>query len=388
MKTRLIFFLVLSLAAISCSKLPTEIAPPQNQPQIIYSASNPEWISDSRLAMFIGRSGQKESYEGSIIYEFDAFTGENGKRLAPPDSQYHKGSLSVSPDKSKLVYNGALYGRYFSHNQIFILDRTTGKTTQVTNESHNEKPLFSPDGNQIIFDSGYKFDDGDVQKTFIQNIDGTGRHPVYPTPRIGDGDGHFLPDGKHVVLVSNLTMGETPGAEFGQVYLMQTDGSSPINLDIGKAGSSRPRPSPDGRELFLYSLTESPGHPIGLKLLDISSILLDNSFTYIDVPVALSKLVRLIWSPDGQRVALLASEDWRETSKFDLYVMKKNGSELMRLTKNMEVRDPDWSPDSKYIAFSNSKDYIIDENPAIYLSEVATASIKTIRLKLLPLLSH
>jgi len=59
------------------------------------------------------------------------------------------------------------------------------------------------------------------------------------------------------------------------------------------------------------------------------------------------------WSPDGQWIAFLSSEDGR----FEIYKMRLDGSEVTRLTFNhADDWSPAWSPDGQWIAFESDQD--------------------------------
>ena len=76
------------------------------------------------------------------------------------------------------------------------------------------------------------------------------------------------------------------------------------------------------------------------------------------------------WSPDGKRIAFRARRDGHFENKFgltyDIYVMNADGGNQQRLTNNPHADwSPSWSPDSKRIAFTSSRDgntdiYVMD----------------------------
>ena len=71
------------------------------------------------------------------------------------------------------------------------------------------------------------------------------------------------------------------------------------------------------------------------------------------------------WSPDGTRIAFASNRD----GKHELYVMRSDGGELERLTKNDDNDErPSWSPDGMKLAFMREHAGVTD----IYTIDVAT----------------
>ena len=71
------------------------------------------------------------------------------------------------------------------------------------------------------------------------------------------------------------------------------------------------------------------------------------------------------WSPDGTRIAFASNRD----GKYELYVMRSDGSALERLTLNDDSDErPSWSPDGTKLAFMREHAGVTD----IYTIDVAT----------------
>ena len=379
------FIPMLSLLTLffSCSEYPFSDKT-ETENNYMYTISNPVWVNDSGIVCFISRNKAKE---GLLLCEMDAWTGMSTELLSKPDSIYMKGNLSLSKDKRFLLFDGATYSNYFFRRQIYRFDRLTKVMTSITNESHNENPEFSPDGSKVIFDSGYMFDDTrGVAKTHIQNADGTGRYPIDPNLNDWDRFGHFLYDGKRIVVQTSRTAMRSVDWILGELYVMNLDGTNPIRIALGDLGSSYPYPSPINNDLLYLDLSEGAGQEMGykivniddvLKLTDIRSQFLTIPITHLTIPLNVRKLK---WSPDGNRIAISGTTDTR-LEKYDLYLINRDGTSFKRLTSGLNTIDFNWSVNGKYIAAADQspKD---DRLPYFHLVNADNGSINKIYVEI------
>ena len=184
---------------------------------------------------------------------------ENGTRIAfldlndpnPPlvwvGFAFKDTAFSWSPDGRTLAYHGTL--KPTQQNDIYMKGPNHSELTPITsNAGRNESPAWSPDGRQIAFQT--------------------------------DRDGNW------------------------EIYVMDVDGSGPVNLT--RNGSADRLPA---------------------------------------------------WSPDGRMIAFTSDRDGND----EIYVMNKDGSGVKRLT-NAPGQDsyPSWSPDSKAIAFESNRSGNLD----------------------------
>ncbi len=129
------------------------------------------------------------------------------------------------------------------------------------------------------------------------------KHPKY------DGGAAWSPDGQKITFVSfrDKHRIEVGGIILGDIYLMNADGTNPINL------------------------TQSIEKP------ELSSS----------------------WSPDGKQIAFSSGEyfAWDNLFHWDIWVMDADGGNAHNLTNHhASDKAPDWSPDGKQIAFSSERD--------------------------------
>jgi len=88
----------------------------------------------------------------------------------------------------------------------------------------------------------------------------------------------------------------------------------------------------------------------------------------VDLHVPVWKVLRPIWSPDGQRIAFACVVD---PGNSDLCIINRDGTGFQRLTSGAASEsDPAWSPDGKRIAFT--------KNDSIALITLADGGVTTL----------
>jgi Tol biopolymer transport system component len=107
-------------------------------------------------------------------------------------------SLSISPDKSKIAFNGN-YGNE-ENSEIYIADlANNGNITQLTNNSYSDKfPSWSPDGQWLAFHSDR---DGNIE-LYIMKADGSETKRITNNPAT-DQTASWSPDGKWLAFSSD-----------------------------------------------------------------------------------------------------------------------------------------------------------------------------------------
>jgi Tol biopolymer transport system component len=221
--------------------------------------------------------------------------------------------------------------------QIYLLDLETGDTTRLSpGTGKTTCAFFRPDSDEVLFSSThhdpealekqreelefrasgqtrrYSWDYDERMEVYLAKRDGTGLRRLTRSQGY-DAEASFSPDGTKIVFTSlrhayppeKLTPGELPQLEldpshFGEIYIMNADGSDPRRLTFA--------PGYDGGPFF---------------------------------------------SPDGERIV------WRrfnEKGLADVYTMNLDGSEQRRLTDfNCVSWAPFFHPSGEYVIFTANK---------------------------------
>ena len=286
---------------------------------------------------------------GVFIFAILALTG-----LLRAGSAAQEARLITNP--RQLIYEGKRSGEgYFSKDgktlifqsereegnpfyQIYLLDLETGDVRRISSGVGKTTCGFlRPDGTEVIFASThldpkamekqrielefrasgkqrrYSWDYDESMDIFATELDGGPTRRLTDAPGY-DAEGSFSPDGKQIVFTSlrdafppeklspeDRKRFETDPAHFGEIYLMNADGS-------------------DQRRL-----TQAPGYDGGP-----------------------------FFSPDGQRII------WRRFGpsgmNADIYTMKTDGSDVRRVTDFQSISwAPFFHPSGEYVIFTSNK---------------------------------
>ena len=137
------------------------------------------------------------------------------------------------------------------------------------------------------------------------------------------------PDGQKIALPVNKGL---------DIVVMNSDGSNPINItNTPDLTESFPAWSPDSRRLAF-----SDGG--GLSMMDTDGA---NRLRLAD-----GNIYHQVWSPDGQRLAFISNQQ-------GLYVIKADGTNLVRLTHDTWPLYPTWSPDGQQLAYVNEGEIVV-----------------------------
>jgi Tol biopolymer transport system component len=301
------------------------------------------WLSDSQNMAFT-RACDASTLDtpGSISLYLSNTTGTQGTKLiqtwqgwttGTPERQAQKGitsSLSVSPDGKQVVF--------IADKETYKMNTEGSGVTKLTNPSENPGNSipewsdfnWSADGTRIAR-IDYFYGKEPKQQIYLLNADGT-----LLTQFTNNGTNWsrvnliWSPDSTKIAYYS-----EQPGNSRGDardIYLLDLKGGTPKNLTQKPGQYSAFSWSPDGKQIaFIFNDKLYSMNGDGSKV------------TSLAPKVILLPVSDLTWSPDSQLIAFTSHE---KGGKSSLYVVRRDGSGLTKLTRDRDLDAfyPVWQP--------------------------------------------
>jgi TolB protein len=266
---------------------------------------------------------------------------------------------SMSPDGKQMVFQSNRTGS----NQLFIMDMDGGKLRQLGDFPLGaETPVFSPDGQRIVFDVYVGENNNNV---FTINADGSDLKQLTDSPGY-DGHPHWSSDGGRIVFNSDRTSPDSDAVwsdRWHEIFSMKADGSDVQQHTRCKAVCTFGSLSPDGKTVLYRKVIKAAGFNWELGSIEKNSEIfiadidggdetnISNNAAFDGWPV---------FSPDGKRVAF-ASNRSGPARTGQIWLMNTDGSGLQQLSQGpWSHAQPVWAFDGQSIyayQFTETEDY-------------------------------
>jgi Tol biopolymer transport system component len=231
-----------------------------------------------------------------------------------------------------------------NQHKTYILNTDSGGPTNLTDDLADDlNPVWSPDGNKIVFVS----DRNSFNGIYLMSANGSIASLNNNQSKGDNNDPVWSPDGTKIAFDSDRLTPPNSIAPASDIYVMNADGSNETHLTQGWS----PIWSPSGKQIAFSKFSN-----IYVMASDGSGVtLLRKSYTQSDGNS------QVAWSPDGNKIAFTYSEP--NNGPWEIYIMNADGSNQTRLTNTKWDSSPAWSPDGKQLAFESKR----DDNFQIYI---------------------
>jgi TolB protein len=264
-----------------------------------------------------------------------------------------------SPDGKQIVFQSDRHDAMLGDRDIYIMNADGSSVRRLIHrEESDETPVWSPDGSQILFSSYITEENNEL---FIMNTDGTGVTQLTDDPG-RDGHQSFSPDGATIIFNSQRDDDGTSEIKNYEIYEMKRDGTNVKRLTNFPEWDTYPSISPDGTKVLWRRVLPSGGNSQSGRNSEVfvmnrdgtGPVNLTNSPSFDGYPA---------WSPDGSKIAFASNRAGQTRGNFHIYIMNADGSDLVRVLENgpaVEDARPQWSPDGSRILFN--RQYVADES--------------------------
>ena len=231
------------------------------------------------------------------------------------------------------------------NGEIYLINPDGKRVRRLTRHpEYDSAPAWSPDGQKITFSSfrGLHRPEGIIlAEIYLMNPDGA--NPINLTQSVERADGHssWSPDGKQIAFTSAERF-KWRGGYCLNIWVMDADGGHPRNLTNHDALDQTPDWSPDGRRIAFTS-DRNRDWELGNDVMGNWEIYVMNADGTNPINLTNHPTVDRSpdWSPDGRQIAFTSDRD----GNFEIYVMNADGPNPINLTNHPAWdSQPSWEP--------------------------------------------
>ena len=296
---------------------------------------------------------QRIRTEGSDDYE-QTFT-EKGNMMTFTAKYSDDYSPTISPDGKWLAFTS----NRLENAELYLMDLTTRTLQQLTHTDELDEymPAFSPDGKSIAFVSErtrggmmlpsvqasgsdprtatiYLMDvDGRNQRPLI-DIEGAQRAPV------------FSPDGQQIAFESRRGEVTSPAENNDtlEIYVIRTDGTNKKQLTHNDVDDGHPTWAPNGKQIAFTGMVGDIYHIFSVNAEGgtVKQLTYENTGSHYHPT----------FSPDGKRIIYVSNAH----NHYTLWMMDADGRNKTQLTNHIGAHfEPSLSKDGKTLVFSSDR---------------------------------
>ena len=255
--------------------------------------------------------------------------------------------LVTSPLEGKIVF----YSDRDGNSEIYTMNSDGSNQTRLTfNESRDNAPTWSPNGQQIVFHS-YRNGNAEV---YVMNADGTNPRNLTNHPAL-DSYPYWSPDGNQIAFCSTQNGGKTQDLN---IFVMDADGSNMKQITRIEFAAD-PRWSPDGKQI-LFEGDIDQGRQIYAIRPD------GRGLWRVSEPKPITGMLLGGWSPDGKKVVYVETVGSEpDESVAVIATLHPAGRHLV--VKREPLRLPPWDMTSETWSTDGESILFAGRNPAVTL---------------------
>ena len=145
-----------------------------------------------------------------------------------------------------------------------------------------------------------------------------------------------------------------------EIFILDLEDMRSINITNNPAKDWGPDWSPDGSQIVFFTDRDGFSEIYSIQVDTFDTSRLTDTDAYDRQPA---------WSPDGKQITFSSDRD----GEWEIYLMDKDGKNITRLTNHEEFDlAPAWSPDGKMISFASKQ----DGNWEIYIMDLVSLELK------------